>query len=200
MGKEAPVISLAGASSFSPLLALIRFLFYPHFNQHPVPVKQQNSRFLFLRDIPACRPTKHEKAPELPGLFASTKSAGVSHAGCSSGTSWSSSRRFWWVSHAALQTVGFIRGPGDAFVLGGLVDSSPSGSIMNGMDGNEQRRLSSKQYETFAQWLERIAILFLASFVVQSIVRGSSLRDPVVIVGTLAALVAYYGAARLRHG
>src|SRR5439155_15881209 len=82
MGKEAPVISLAGASSFSPLLALIRFLFYPHFNQHPVPVKQQNSRFLFLRDIPACRPTKHEKAPELPGLFASTKSAAIPGGVC----------------------------------------------------------------------------------------------------------------------
>jgi hypothetical protein len=48
-----------------------------------------------------------------------------------------------------------------------------------------------------SQWLERVAILFLASFVVQSFVRGSSLTDPVVIVGTIAALVAYYGAARL---
>jgi len=69
MGKEAPVISLAGASSSLPLLlALIRLLFYPYFNQHPVPVKQQNSCFLFLRDIPAGRPAKHEQAPELPGF------------------------------------------------------------------------------------------------------------------------------------
>lgn len=68
---------------------------------------------------------------------------------------------------------------------------------MGCMNGNEQRRLSSKQYETFAQWLERVAILFLASFVVQNILKGSSLTDPVVLVGSIAALFAYYGAVIL---
>lgn len=68
---------------------------------------------------------------------------------------------------------------------------------MNYMNGNEQRRLSSKQYETFAQWLERVAILFLASFVVQSILTGSSLTNPVVLVGGIAAVSAYYGAVYL---
>lgn len=61
----------------------------------------------------------------------------------------------------------------------------------------QETRVSGKQYEAFAQWLERVALLFLASFVVQSIVRGLSFTDPVVIVGTIASLVAYYGATRL---
>ena len=65
------------------------------------------------------------------------------------------------------------------------------------MDENEKRRISGKQYDTFAQWLERVALLFLASFVVQSIIRGASITDPVVLVGSVAAIFAYYGAVYL---
>lgn len=65
------------------------------------------------------------------------------------------------------------------------------------MDANGQRRLSSKQYETFAAWLERVAILFLASFVVGSIIKGSPITNPVVLIGGIAAVSAYYGAVYL---
>ena len=52
---EKPRLSLAGASSFPPLLLpLIRLLFYPHFDQNAIPIKQQESCSLFLHDIPAC--------------------------------------------------------------------------------------------------------------------------------------------------
>ena len=62
----------------------------------------------------------------------------------------------------------------------------------------EQRtKVSSKQYETFAQWLERVALLFLASFVVGSIVKGSSITDPVVLVGGVVTISAYYLAVYL---
>lgn len=62
---------------------------------------------------------------------------------------------------------------------------------------SREKKLSGKQYETFAQWLERVALLFLASFVIESIIRGSSFTDPVVLVGSIAALSAYYGAVYL---
>lgn len=65
------------------------------------------------------------------------------------------------------------------------------------MNDREQKRLTGKQYERFAQWLERVAILFLASFVVGSIVRGSSVTDPVVVIGSVATVSAYYGAVYL---
>lgn len=65
------------------------------------------------------------------------------------------------------------------------------------MNGVGQDTPSSKQYEAFAHWLERVALLFLASFVVGSIVQGVSVTDPVVIVGGLATVSVYYLAVYL---
>lgn len=65
------------------------------------------------------------------------------------------------------------------------------------MSGAEQNKPSGKQYEAFAQWLERVAILFLASFVVGGIIQGYSFKDPVVFLGSIAAVSAYYGAVYL---
>lgn len=70
-------------------------------------------------------------------------------------------------------------------------------SMMEITHGAERDRPSSKQYEAFAHWLERVAILLLASFVVGSIVQGSSFTDPIVLVGSVAAVSAYYGAVYL---
>lgn len=61
----------------------------------------------------------------------------------------------------------------------------------------QKTKLSNKQYETFAQWLERVALLFLASFVVGSIVKGLSITDPVVLVGGIVTVSAYYLAVHL---
>ncbi len=62
----------------------------------------------------------------------------------------------------------------------------------------EQRtKVSSKQYETFAQWLERVALVFLVSFVVQNLVRGAFFTSPIVAGGVAASLMAYYGAVYL---
>ncbi|MFY9462923.1 MAG: hypothetical protein WAP52_01920 [Candidatus Sungiibacteriota bacterium] len=77
------------------------------------------------------------------------------------------------------------------------VDMIPCSPIMDDIDGNEQRMLSSKQYETFAQWLERVALLFLASFVVGSIAKGLSVTDPVVLIGGVVTVSAYYLAVYL---
>jgi len=63
--------------------------------------------------------------------------------------------------------------------------------------GEQRTKVSSKQYETFAQWLERVALVFLVSFVVQNIVRGASFTSPIVLGGVAASLLAYYGAVYL---
>lgn len=57
--------------------------------------------------------------------------------------------------------------------------------------------MSSEQYATAAQWLRELGLLTVASLVVQKVVGGASLTDPVVITGVIAGGVLYLLATRL---
>ena len=50
---------------------------------------------------------------------------------------------------------------------------------------------TEKQYEKFAEWFERAALVFLASLVVQQIVSGASLWSPSVLFGIVVAAMLY---------
>src|SRR6266705_2375819 len=57
---------------------------------------------------------------------------------------------------------------------------------------HEKRRrwvIKEEQYKIAAEWLEHLGIALIASLVFQKIVTGASLRDPVVIVGSIYALI-----------
>jgi hypothetical protein len=54
--------------------------------------------------------------------------------------------------------------------------------------------MEERHYKAVSQWLERAALLFAASLVVQKIVAGVKVSDPVVIAGAVSALVIYAGA------
>ena len=64
------------------------------------------------------------------------------------------------------------------------------------MDGSEERRLSKDHYKELAKWFERVAILVLASLVVQKIVLGR-IGDPLIYVGLGASLTFYLAAYKL---
>ncbi len=49
-------------------------------------------------------------------------------------------------------------------------------------------------YKTYAQWLRELGLLSVGSLVVQKIVLGAPLSDPVIIVGMVVSLV-FYGLA-----
>ena len=51
-----------------------------------------------------------------------------------------------------------------------------------------------KQYEKFAEWFERAALVFLASLVVQQLVAGASPWSRSVLLGMVAAGVLYSAA------
>jgi hypothetical protein len=51
--------------------------------------------------------------------------------------------------------------------------------------------MEERHYKAVSQWLERAALLFAASLVVQKIVAGAKVSDPVVIAGAISALVIY---------
>lgn len=72
----------------------------------------------------------------------------------------------------------------------------PLGSIIGCMDGNGQRRLSSDHYKELAKWFERVAILVLASLVVQKIVLGG-ISDPLVYIGLVVSFAMYTSAYKL---
>ena len=57
--------------------------------------------------------------------------------------------------------------------------------------------MSSRHYETGAQWLRELGLLTVASLVVQKVITGASLTDPVVVVGALVAGTLYVLATRL---
>ena len=42
-----------------------------------------------------------------------------------------------------------------------------------------------------AEWFERLGLVVITSLVIQKIVAGASLGDPVVIIGSMCALVIY---------
>jgi hypothetical protein len=54
--------------------------------------------------------------------------------------------------------------------------------------------MEERHYKAVSQWLERAALLFAASLVVQKIVAGATISDPVVIAGAVSALVIYAAA------
>jgi hypothetical protein len=51
--------------------------------------------------------------------------------------------------------------------------------------------MEERHYKAVSQWLERAALLFAASLVVQKIVAGAKISDPVVISGAVSAVVIY---------
>ncbi len=58
-------------------------------------------------------------------------------------------------------------------------------------------KLTDRHYETVAKWLKEVALLFLASLVVQKIVTGAALTDPVVVVGAAVSFFLYVIALHL---
>jgi hypothetical protein len=54
--------------------------------------------------------------------------------------------------------------------------------------------IKEQHYKTASEWLERLGLVVIASVVIQKIVSGASLSDPVVIIGSMCALVIYAGA------
>lgn len=57
--------------------------------------------------------------------------------------------------------------------------------------------LPHRHYKTVAKWLKEVALLFLASLVVQKIVTGARLTDPVVVVGVVSSFFLYALAVHL---
>lgn len=52
-------------------------------------------------------------------------------------------------------------------------------------------------YGMVARWIKEVALLFLASLVVQKLFAGGSIADPVVIVGAAASAILYGFAVHL---
>jgi len=51
--------------------------------------------------------------------------------------------------------------------------------------------MQARHYKVVSEWLERVALVFAASLVVQKIVAGAKISDPIVIAGSVSALVIY---------
>ncbi len=49
----------------------------------------------------------------------------------------------------------------------------------------------SSHYKTGAQWFKEIGLLIFAALVVQNIVKGAEVFDPVVIIGVVVSFIAY---------
>ena len=65
---------------------------------------------------------------------------------------------------------------------------------------HEKRRrwvIKSEQYTMAAEWLEHLGLALIASLVFQKIVTGASVRDPVVILGSIYAFIIYAAAVIL---
>jgi len=66
--------------------------------------------------------------------------------------------------------------------------------------GSRERRrleLTQQHYRTVSAWLERLGLLTAASLVVQKMVAGASLGDPVVIIGVIVSFMIYASALLL---
>jgi hypothetical protein len=61
----------------------------------------------------------------------------------------------------------------------------------------ERREVIKEQYKMAAEWLEHLALAVTASVVFQKVVSGASLGDPLVIIGSMCALVVYAAAVNL---
>jgi hypothetical protein len=55
----------------------------------------------------------------------------------------------------------------------------------------EQHTMTGRHYKVVSEWLERLGLIAVASLVVQKIVSGAGLSDPVVIVGVVVSFVLY---------
>jgi len=51
--------------------------------------------------------------------------------------------------------------------------------------------MQERHYKEVSRWLERAALVVAASLVIQKIVSGASIGDPVVIAGSLSTFVIY---------
>jgi hypothetical protein len=58
-------------------------------------------------------------------------------------------------------------------------------------DRRKRWALDERHYRTVSQWFERLGLVVVASLVVQKIVSGASLGDPVVVLGVIASFVVY---------
>jgi len=54
--------------------------------------------------------------------------------------------------------------------------------------------MQPSHYKTFATWLKEIGILIFAALVIQNIVKGAEIFDPVVIIGAAVSFIAYASA------
>lgn len=63
------------------------------------------------------------------------------------------------------------------------------------MDGSSGR-LSKEHYKELSKWFERVAVLVLASLVVQKILLGG-LGSPTIYLGAVASLILYFVAYQL---
>ena len=66
-----------------------------------------------------------------------------------------------------------------------------------GKEGQQRGLWEKHHYGTVARWIKEVALLFLASLVVQRLFSGSSLADPVVIVGAVSSTFLYAFAIHL---
>ena len=57
--------------------------------------------------------------------------------------------------------------------------------------------IKEQHYKTVSEWLERLGLVVFASLVIQKIVSGASFGDPVVIIGSMYAIVIYAAAILL---
>jgi hypothetical protein len=55
----------------------------------------------------------------------------------------------------------------------------------------QQRDMKERHYKVMADWLERLGLIAVASLVVQRVVSGASLSDPVVILGVVLSIMFY---------
>ena len=61
----------------------------------------------------------------------------------------------------------------------------------------QRREWAKHHYGTVARWVKEVALLSLASLVVQKLLSGGSLIDPVVLLGVVTSAVLYTYAIHL---
>jgi len=57
--------------------------------------------------------------------------------------------------------------------------------------------IKEQHYKTASEWLERLGLVVVASLVIQKNLSGASFSDPLVIIGSIYAIVIYAGAVIL---
>ena len=65
------------------------------------------------------------------------------------------------------------------------------------MSGGQKQVWERHHYGTAARWVKEVALLSLAALVVQKILSGASLTDPLVVVGIGTAVILYATAVHL---